>query len=232
MTRTRKDIEDEEKVEEVKVKKVRRVVEDDDDEDYEEMTTEERIVNIEKRVNHVFILAWICVFTTTVSMILLLVNGTGGLTKNNSTTTNSGTESESYSYDTSMFKEISATDIATESKNTTIVVMIGRQSCGYCAQFAPILASVGSEYGVTVRYIDFEKIVDINTKTIKDQDSITAINNLKGDGTWENFAAEYFGSTPQTMFIKNGRVIYGIAGYREAADTRTAFEAAGFKKSK
>ena len=236
MARTRKDIEEEnealEEVEEVKAKKVRRIVEDDDDEEYEDITTDERIINIEKKTSQIFVISLISLFVSIIALLLLLINGSGGLTKNENTTSGSTSSAESGAsgYDTSAFKEIKATDIASESKGQTIVVMVGRQSCGYCAMFAPVLTQVAEEYGIQARYIDFEKIVNISTSEVLDADSINVINDLKGDGDWDGFAANYFGRTPQTMFIKDNRVIYGISGYTEAADTRTAFEAAGIKK--
>lgn len=232
MTKTRKErIEEEKELEEVKANKVKRVVEEDDEEEeYEEITTEERIVNIEKKVNQIFAISVIGLIIAAVALIVLLVNNDGSGKASSNEETNQQEQQQTASYDTSEFKEIKATDIASESKKETIVVMIGRQGCGYCAQFAPILTAVGAEYGVTVRYIDLAKIIEIGSGSVLDQDSITAISKITGEGQWASFATDYFARTPQTMFIKNNKVVYGIAGAADDNSTRAAFEAAGFKK--
>lgn len=232
MAKNKKDIfeEDIEKEEDVERKKVRRVLDEEDEEEYEELTTEERIVNIEKKVNQLFVIGIICVITSVLALIVILVNN-GGSNKTTTEETQQQESSEaSTSYDTSKFKEIKGTDIATESKNETIVVMVGRQGCGYCAQFAPVLAQVAEEYGVTVRYIDLAKMIQIGTGEVLDQDSINAFSKITGDGQWKTFATDYFGRTPQTMFIKNNKVVYGLAGAADASTTRSVFETVGFKK--
>lgn len=215
---------------EIEVKKIEKDIEDDEDEEYEELTTEERIVNIEKKVNQIFIITIIALIVAVISMILLLVNNTG---EGSGKTTNNGTEetevADDYSYDTSKFQAIKGTDIASLSKKETIVVMVGRQGCGYCAQFAPVLTAVAEEYGVTVKYLDLYSLMDTSGNVI-DEDSLNAIADIGGEGEWEGFATSYFGRTPQTMFIKNNKVIYGMAGAADAATTRQVFEAAGFKK--
>ena len=130
------------------------------------------------------------------------------------------------------FNEISATKIAAKSKNQTIIVIVGRTNCQYCVQFAPVLAEVAKEYGLTVYYVDLLKIVSIGEEesTIIDETAYNAIVNLKGEEYWEDFASTYFGSTPQTMFVRNNKVIYGIMGYHDKASTEAEFENAGFEK--
>ena len=130
------------------------------------------------------------------------------------------------------FNEIRATKIAAKSKNQTIVVLIGRETCHYCVQFAPVLAEVAKEYGITVYYIDLLKIISIGEEesTVTDQDAYNAIINLEGEGYWEDFASTYFGNTPQTMIIRNNKVIYGIVGYHDKKTTESEFEKAGFEK--
>lgn len=235
MTKLRNNIEDDEsleEVEEVKAKKVRRIVEEEDDEEYEDITTDERIINIEKKSNQIFVISLISLLISLVALLLLLINGTDGLSKNNTTGTNtdSAEPSTSGGYDTSAFKAIKGTDIASESKGELIVVLVARQSCGYCVQFVPTLTAVAEEYGTQIRYIDLETLVDINSGQTLDSASVQAIGALTGEGDWKTFAADNFGYTPQTMFIKDNKVVYGIGGATTIENTRAAFEAAGFKK--
>ena len=73
MTKSRKErIEEEKELEEVKAKKVKRVVEEDNEEEYEEITTEERIVNIEKKVNQIFAISVIGLIIAAVALIVVL----------------------------------------------------------------------------------------------------------------------------------------------------------------
>ena len=154
MANRKKKIE-EEKVEEVEeVEEVVSSAEDEEDE-YVELTTEERIVSIEKKTNLILVLVAI------IAALSLITNGNGtGKTENN-TKEQESNGNASTSYSTAAFKEIKAQDIASESKKETIVVMIGRQGCGYCAYYAPIITQVAEQYGITVRYIDYLKIVKL-----------------------------------------------------------------------
>lgn len=135
------------------------------------------------------------------------INGTSSNTTNDS-------------YDTSAFKEISVTDIVTESKNETIVVWLGIPTCGYCQAYAPLLAEVADEYGIVARY------VDVTQMTQEDYDVLVS---LEGEGDYEGFGASFTG-TPFTMIVKKGKVVGGINGYVETERIESAFAAAGLKK--
>ena len=119
-----------ENVEEVKPQKKVQVIDEDFEEveDEEDITMEDRIVNIEKKTNTLLVLMVITVLLVFVTMIFTM--------SNKGTTTPTPTdESENSSYSTAAFDEIKGTDIAKESKGKTIVVMMGRQGCGYCAAY-------------------------------------------------------------------------------------------------
>ncbi len=141
-------------------------------------------------------------------------------------------ESTNSSYKLTDFNEIRATKIAAKSKNQTIIVIVGRTNCQYCVRFAPILAEVAKEYNLTVYFVDLLKIISIGEEEsiVTDQEAYNTIINLEGEGYWEDFASTYFGNTPQTMFIRNNKVIYGIMGYNDKATTEAEFEKAGFEK--
>jgi thiol-disulfide isomerase/thioredoxin len=124
------------------------------------------------------------------------------------------------SYDTSMFKEISLSEIEKDSKGKTVVVWLGLETCGYCQAYAPLLAQVAGEYNMTARY------VNVSNMTQEDYDVLVS---LKGKGNYENFGSSFTG-TPFTMIIKDGVIIGGINGYVEASSIRSTFEAAGLKK--
>lgn len=217
---------------EKKVKDIEKEVEDIDleDEDYEEVSVEERVVGIEKKVNIILIVVILTCLFSLLSMIFA-INGGNGETRGGSQGDDTVVASD-HSYDTSAFKEISASDIKSESKNNTIVVLIGRQGCSYCAAYAPYITQVAEEYDITVRYIDFAKIVDFTTSTptISDSTAYNLISNLEGSGEWAGFGEEAMQGTPNTLIIKNNVIIGGVNGYNQPEAIRSAFDAAGLKK--
>ena len=134
---------------------------------------------------------------------------------------------QSSGYSTSDFKAIKPSDIKKESKNKTIVVFWGRQSCGYCVAYAPLLTEVAKKHDVLIRYIDMETLVDVSTWSVTNAEEYNILANLKGDGEFANFAQSAVEGTPATYFIKNNKIIYGIIGYVEQETIEKAFKEAG-----
>lgn len=235
------EIEEEEfeEVEEIEEEEV--VVEDDDEEsedeedeeEYEEVSLDYRIANIEKKTNYTFILV---IVTLIVACLTLLVSinskGTGEeeVQEPETNTQQSDNTATSYTYDTSAFKAIKASEIKSASKSETIVVLIARQGCSYCSYYAPVITSVAEDFGITVRYIDLATIVDFSQRLITDEESYDTLSNLQGSGDWKDFAKNNITGTPLTLIIKNNKVVGGIAGYTEGDGVEAAFKAAGLKK--
>ncbi len=134
-------------------------------------------------------------------------------------------------YDTTPFKEIVGKDILEESKDDTIVVLVARQSCGYCALYAPVITKVSENYDFTVRYVDLEKIIDIYSPNwdVIDQESYNAMVSLPTASGYETFMDD-FGATPMTIVIKNGKIIGGVVGYVEEDTLIKALKDSGFLK--
>lgn len=191
----------------------------DKDADYEEenLTVEERIVNIEKKVKVSF---WLNIITT-VLIIFLLIMLLGGGNAGSIDSTDGSDDSQSASgYDTSAFNQIYPEEIASLSNKKTIIVWIGYQECGYCQAYAPLLTQVTKEYGITANYIDLTTVTE---------EQVNTIMSLTGKGEWAEFAASFTG-TPFTLIIKDNKVVGGINGYTESENIATAFENAGIKK--
>lgn len=132
-------------------------------------------------------------------------------------------------YDVSELKEIDGSDIVKESKEK-IVVMIGRSTCGYCAAYAPIITKVSKEYNIKVRYIDLEKIENVMTGEIIDQNSYNTLMNLETKENVNGFMTNNFGSTPLTLVIDNGVIINGLVGYVPESTLESLLEDVGFSK--
>lgn len=203
------------------------------EEEFEEVSLEDRILSIEKKTNATFILLIIVMLMVLISLVYTVSNHTEANTPVNNQTTG-----ESSTYDTSAMTEIKAADIATLSKNATIVVMVGRQGCGWCAEYAPMYLTLADEYQVTPYYIDLAKILDFSQYEttgqvpIADQSAYEIMTSLSGSGEWATFVKENFGGTPLTIIIKDNKVIGGLGGYPRngITDARSAYESAGLKK--
>ena len=198
---------------EVEIKKIEKETTNDD---YEEVSLEERIVNIEKKATASF---WMNIVIIILVIFNVIFTAGGGATTTGGST--NGGSSESTGYDTSAFNAITPDKIASLSKDEIIVVWIGYQGCGYCQAYAPILADVTEEYGITANYIDLSTITE---DALKNQ-----VMTLTGKGDWAEFAASFRG-TPFTLIIKNNQVVGGIDGYTDAENIAAAFDKAGIKK--
>ena len=207
---------------------------DDEDEEYEEISLDERLANIEKKTNYTFILVIVTLIVVCLTLLVSINSkGTEEEMSAQTDTTQQQQESDtatSYTYDTSAFKAIKASEIKTASKSETIVVLIARQGCSYCSYFAPVITQVAKDYGITVRYIDLATIIDFSQRLITDETAYDTLSNLQGSGEWKDFAKNNITGTPLTLIIKNNKVVGGIGGYTEAAGVESAFKAAGLKK--
>lgn len=202
-------------------------VEETNNEGFDELTTEDRLVSIEKKVNATLILVVIMAILAIINLSILVSNNSGQTTTNEDLTPNS--TDTSADYDVSEFDEIKASDLSKESKNKTIVVYIGRSSCGYCVQFVPILKSVQEKYNFTTKYIDIAKIIDYNSSSISDQDAYNLLTNMKTNSEQKGIM-EQFGSTPMTLVIKNNTIVDSIVGATDESTLTKLIEDNGFNK--
>ncbi len=141
--------------------------------------------------------------------------------------------SQDTSYDTSGFNVIKPSDIAKESKGKTIVLWVGRQSCGYCGMYAPYITEAMNNYGIKAYYVDLATMIEFNTAQpyITDEEQFGILSGLKGDGKWDGFAEENVGGTPLTLIIKDSKVIGGLSGYADTETVMQVFADAGLKKN-
>lgn len=201
---------------------------DDFDDEYEEIALEDRIVNIEKKANNIMALVIVLLALVVVNLVVTITRTTS---KDTNESTNEPTSS--YSYDTSSFEKIKATDIAAVSKGKDVVIWIGRQGCSFCSMYAPVLESAQKEYGFTSYYLDLTEIIDLNTGKITDQEAYEALmstgiaNNCQSRAQdrngneikCEDFMTSNFGATPLTLFVKDGKMTGNIGGYVQDLDT-------------
>lgn len=139
----------------------------------------------------------------------------------------------STSYDTSVFNVIKPSDIASVSKGKTIVLWVGRQSCGYCTMYAPYITEASNNYGIKAYYIDLAELVnfDVAQPYVSDEEEFNILSGLSGKEGWETFASENVGGTPLTLIIKDNKVIGGLSGYADTNTVMQVFKDAGLKKN-
>ena len=210
------------------------LLEDEIEADFEELSVEDRLFNIEKRLNTNLIISVITIILVFITMIFAITNkGTKAENNNNPTsnsTTNSGNDS-TYNYSTDLFDEIDPANISKESKGKTIVVMIGKQGCSACAMYAPTLALLQEDYDFTTKYIDFSKMITVNGQSayISDGDGYNALTSLTGNG-YNGWVKEHFGSTPLTLIVKDSKILYAVVGAAEDSTLTAQFDKLGIKK--
>ena len=119
-------------------------------------------------------------------------------------------------------REIKPKDIEKESKNKTILVYIGRETCGYCVQYVPFLTEVQKTLGsYTTYYIDIAKILDYVNGGITDNESNDIMVNLATVKEQKDVMNDW-GSTPMVLVIKNNKITNSLIGYTDAS-TLTQF---------
>lgn len=221
------ELEEVEDVEEVKTSKTKKY--DDEYEEEEELTLEDRILNIEKKANITCILTAIVLVVSFLTLIFV-VTANSEETPTDQSTQSESKQEVSTSYDTSMFEEIKGSDIKSLSKGKTIVLWIGRQGCGYCSAYAPVVASVKEAHKLDIKYIDYSKMINLSTGQITDQDSYDAIKGLTGDGDYAKYGEKVITGTPYTLVIKNNKVINALRGYGSESDLVSVLKDAGLIK--
>ena len=203
----------------------------EEEENEEPLTLEDRVIGMEQKLNVMMVLLVIVTVVAIITMFVAIFKD-GGKTKDSSKT-NTSTETKeegttTLEYDVSKFKEISASDIEGESKGKTILLYIGRSTCGYCVQFVPILQQVQANHKYTTYYLDIAKIYDYQNGVVLDKDAESIMVGLKTNDSQKD-VMNNFGSTPMTLVIKNGKVVDSIVGYVDAGTLETLVSSNGLE---
>ena len=194
--------------------------------EYEELTLEDRVINIEKKVNWTFGLAVVITIISVLILIFILADGTEK-TKNTDSQSGEPTE-DSADYDVSAFKEIKAQDIKKESKGKNMLIYVGRSSCGYCVQYVPVLTQVQEKSKkYQTYYIDIAKILDFSSAAggILDQEANNIMQQLD-----KEFMESNWGATPLTLVVKDSKLVDSIVGYVDADTLEALIKKNGFVK--
>lgn len=143
-----------------------------------------------------------------------------------SKTSNGGSSSSSdtsVKYDVSKMKQVTGDEAAKlfDEKGTHILY-IGRSTCSVCVNLVPELNTVMSDMTLTINYLPLTQTFRTDFKNLFDKlDIETTVNNNKG--TYGELLEEY-GYTPVVVVIKDGKMVDGFVGYREASKIEELFK--------
>lgn len=211
-------------------KKVSKVVEDD--EESIELTMEERIISIEKKQNIILVF----VLITALLSLFTFITGLSGNRSYSDDKEKTDTDTQhptSSTYDTSAFTKVKAQDLEKLSKKDTIIVWIGRQGCGYCAQFAPTITTIGEKLDETIYYLDLAEVFDFSTNPVGvlDEEAYNLLANFQTDGKTENKdIMQQLGATPMTLVIKKNKIVGNFVGAYDEATALQILKDEGFKE--
>lgn len=150
-------------------------------------------------------------------VIILLIIGLyfkGGISSENKGGTTSG-GSETVKYDVSGMKQISGEEAAKLfDEEGTHFLYIGRSTCSVCVNLVPELNTVINDMAITLYYSPLNQTFRTDFKDLFGKlDIETTVNNNKG--TFGELLEEY-GYTPIIIVIKDGKMVDGFVGYRDA----------------
>lgn len=134
--------------------------------------------------------------------------------------------SKSYAIDTESFefKNITIDEyltlVADEEAN---IIYVARPNCSWCQKESPIIKKIGSEYDLTINYLDTSNF----TYQTEDGNFAYTEDGLKFVGTSEKYQNEGYG-TPNTLIVQNGEIIDGIYQYADASQLKDLFKRNGF----
>ena len=207
---------------------------DDDDidelEELKEISSDERIIRVEKKANILIVLQIIALILILITMIVCLSGGVSSGNKEKESDTQEGTSSD-YTYTTTSFKELTFGEISEASKNKEIIVFMGRQGCYWCSLYAPIISLEAQDNKFDVYYLDFGKIIDFTSSpaSIADEATYKALMAWLEASDFADDVQEGIG-TPMTFFVKNNKIVNMINGYTDQDSLEAYLKKEGFIK--
>lgn len=119
-------------------------------------------------------------------------------------------------YDVSALKEVHLNDVVdmVESKKE-VVLLVGRDTCSFCASFLPHVVKAQTELEFTTKYVN---LLDVNFSEDSLQKFLTYLNvSVDEKGEKKEFK-DLFGETPMFILFRDGKMIDGFVGYKSYED--------------
>ena len=188
---------------------------------------------MEERVNKLYKLVIVILVIVSIDLLLNLASAFSVKKSDESTTTETQTQTQTTNeYDVSSFKTLSTKEVVElfNDKKGTYVVYLGRSTCSACVNFLPTLKTMQAKYNYVTQYLDITTVVkdsdDYNNLMKKLASKVTLTVN--GETKTQNYS-EYFGYTPMTFVIKNGKFVDGIVGAYSESKFEEFLNNAGIK---
>lgn len=168
-----------------------------------------------KKVNTIAIVALIIAL-----LDLVLILGSKIQIKNEDASNNQSNSSTTSEYDVSSFNTLTLSSLLNlfDNKSNTYVVYLGRPTCSACVKFLPTLKSMQNKYNYVTQYLDITTVDAQSSdfeKLMKKLDKEVTLT-VNGETKTQEFG-DFYGYTPMTFIIKNGKFKDGIVGaYSEA----------------
>ena len=110
------------------------------------------------------------------------------------------------------------------------IIYVARPDCSYCQMESPIVKKLASKYNLTLYYLDTTNFVehDEDGKVVYDSEGYAVYSE---DGKKFMASAEVYNNgwgTPNTIIVKDGKIVDGIYGYVEESELKTLFKNNGF----
>ena len=110
------------------------------------------------------------------------------------------------------------------------IIYVARPNCSYCQMESPIIKRLASKYDLTLNYLDTTNFLeyDENGEVLRDSEG-----NPIYTETGKKFmaSAEVYNNgwgTPNTIIVKDGKIVDGIYQYVEESELKTLFKNNGF----
>ena len=181
---------------------------------------------MEEKINKLYKLVIIILIMVSIELLFSLFSVFSVKTTTDDKTQSSAstsTQTTTSNYDVSSFNTLTTKQVVElfNNKKSTYVVYVGRSTCSACVSFVPTLKTLQNKYNYVTQYLDITT-VDSNSdeyKTLMDKLDKEVTLTVQNETKTQSFS-KYFGYTPMTFIIKNGKFVDGIIG----ASSESSFE--------
>lgn len=158
---------------------------------------------LKKALNKISICLYIIIGLLAIILVIQIANGN---VVKDTKTNNKSEETAETSYDVSVFNAIDATKFMSllNGKEASIIYF-GRETCGYCVQFLPVLQKAQTNIGYQTHYFDITKGDTKNEdfkSMLKVYDGMLETYNKKNNTDYK----ELYGFTPAVLIVQNGKI--------------------------
>ena len=170
---------------------------------------------MEEKINKIQKISTIALVLSILSLIFSIAPAFSVKENTEKESENTATTTTDDSYDVSSFKALSTKEVVDlfSDKKSTYVVYLGRSTCSACVSFLPTLKTMQSKYNYVTQYLDITTVVKDSDEYNKLMEKLSKEVTLSVNGeTGTMKFSEYFGYTPMTFIIKNGKFADGIVG--------------------